>query len=176
MIFFKKMIKTFYYMIVSANKVAKLENVKFGKNPYFRTKQFGSEPYLIEVGNDFKTAGRVNFITHDGGVHVLRNLYPELKEVDLFGKIKIGDNVFVGYAAIILPNTIIGNNVLIGAGSVVRGNLLSNSVYAGVPVKRICSIEEYKNKNSNNFLETKNMTNIEKKEFIKNLMEKNEKN
>lgn len=162
----KNKFKSLYYSFISANKVAKLEGVKFGKNPYFRTKQFGSEPYLIEVGDNFKTAGNVQFITHDGGVHVIRNLYSELKEIDSFEKIIIGNNVFIGYGAILLPGTIIQNNIIVGAGSVVRGVLESNSIYAGVPVKRICSLEEYINKNRYKFLNTKNLNNEEKKMLI----------
>ena len=45
-----------------------------------------------------------------------------------------------------LPNTIIEDNVIIGAGSIVKGHIKANGVYAGNPVKYICSIEEYTNK------------------------------
>lgn len=164
--FFTKLIKSIYYKMISANKVAKLEGVKFGKNCFFRTKQFGSEPYLIEIGDYFKTAGNVQFITHDGGVHVLRNLYPDLQEVDSFAKIRIDNNVFIGYGVIVLPGSQIGSNIIIGAGSVVRGKLNDNSIYAGIPAKFICTIEEYKNKNKNKFLNTKNMIDLDKKNFI----------
>lgn len=162
----KNKFKSLYYSLISANKVAKLEGVKFGKNPYFRTKQFGSEPYLIEVGDNFKTAGKVNFITHDGGVHVLRNIYSEYKDIDSFEKIKIGNNVFIGYGAIILPGTIIEDNVIVGAGSIARGILKSNSVYAGIPVKFICTISDYLEKNKHKFHHTKNFTNEKKKTFL----------
>lgn len=174
--FLNRLIKTFYYMFISANKVAKIEGVKFGKNCFFRTKQFGSEPYLIEVGDNFKTAGNVQFVTHDGGVHVLRNLYPEFKEIDSFGRIIIGNNVFIGYGTVILPGTIIGNNIIIGAGSIVRGKILNNAIYAGVPAKYICTIDEYKNKNMKRFVETKNLSTNEKKDFIINLLKENNEN
>lgn len=59
---------------------------------------------------------------------------------------KIGNNVFVGAGSIILPNVVIGDNVVIGAGSIVSRSLEANAVYAGVPAKTICSIEDYKNK------------------------------
>lgn len=63
------------------------------------------------------------------------------------GRVTIGDNVFVGTNSTILCNTHIGNNVVIGAGSVVSGDLPSNAVYAGVPAVKICSIEDYYRKN-----------------------------
>jgi acetyltransferase-like isoleucine patch superfamily enzyme len=162
----KNRFKSLYYNFISANKVAELEGVKFGKNPYFRTKQFGSEPYLIEVGNDFKTAGNVQFITHDGGVHVIRNLYKNYEQIDSFEKIKIGNNVFIGYGAIILPGTIIEDNVIVGAGSIVRGLLEKDSIYAGVPVKKISTIEDYINKNEHKFFNTKKYNAKEKKLFL----------
>ena len=45
-----------------------------------------------------------------------------------------------------LPGTVVGDNVIIGAYAVVSGCLASNSVYAGNPAKRICSMEEYTQK------------------------------
>ena len=54
--------------------------------------------------------------------------------------------MFVGTRAIILCGVTVGDNVVIGAGSVVTHDLPSNGVYAGVPAKRVCSIEEYREK------------------------------
>ncbi len=50
---------------------------------------------------------------------------------------KIGDNVFIGANAIILPGVTIGNNCIIGAGSVVTKNVDSFSIVAGNPAKLI---------------------------------------
>ncbi len=156
-----------YHKLISANKVAKIRGVKYGKNPKFATKYFGSEPYLIEVGDNFETSSRVSFITHDGGVGVLRNLYTDYNDIDFFDKIIIGDNVFIGMNVTILLGTKMGNNIIVGAGSVVNGKLKSNSVYAGVPAKHICSIDEYKNKNIENFMHTFLMDTVEKEQIIK---------
>ncbi len=159
-------LKALYFTLLSANKVAKIRGVTYGKRCQLRTKKFGSEPYLISIGDDFKTAGEVQFVTHDGAVHVLRNLYPEYHNIDSFGKITIGDNVFVGYGAIIMPNTIIGDNVIVGAGSIVKGTLESNSVYAGVPVRRICSLDAYVKRHKDNFVPTKGLNIQEKRTYL----------
>ncbi len=45
-----------------------------------------------------------------------------------------------------MPNVTIGNNVVIGAGSLVNKSVANNVVVAGVPAKIIKSIEEYKAK------------------------------
>ena len=52
---------------------------------------------------------------------------------DKVGKVKIGDNCFIGFRTIVLPNVTIGNNCIVGAGSIVSKDLPDNGVYAGVP-------------------------------------------
>lgn len=49
-----------------------------------------------------------------------------------------------------LPNVRIGNNVVIGAGSVVTKDVPNNCVYAGNPAKFVCSFEDYKKKHITN--------------------------
>lgn len=67
-------------------------------------------------------------------------------------KTVIGNNVFIGMGAIILMGANIGDNVIIGAGAVVSGKVESNSVYAGNPAVRVCSLEEHYNNNKNAFI------------------------
>jgi acetyltransferase-like isoleucine patch superfamily enzyme len=64
--------------------------------------------------------------------------------LNVFGKIKIGNNVFIGINAIILPGVTIGNNVIIGAGSLVNSDIPDNSVVAGIPARIIKDIDSYK--------------------------------
>lgn len=60
-------------------------------------------------------------------------------EVRLEADVLIGNNVFVGANCTILPGTVIEDNVVVGAGAVVKGRLLSNAVYVGIPARRIRS-------------------------------------
>lgn len=101
---------------------------------------FGSEPYLIEIGDNVTITQEVKFNTHDGGVGVLRQKHPGL---NVFGRIMIGNNVFIGSASQIMPGVRIGNNVVIGAGSIVTKDIPDNVVAAGVPARVVKSIEEY---------------------------------
>jgi len=167
-----KLCNLIYYKILSANKVAKIKGVHFGKNCKFLTKNFGSEPYLIYIGDNFYSSSNVNFITHDGSVNVLRNLYKEYKNIDYIAPIIIGNNVFIGNGSTILPGAIIEDNIIIGAGSIVKGKLKSNSVYAGVPAKHISSLEDYKEKNKKYFLNTKSLNKKDKKLFLKEWLKK----
>lgn len=59
------------------------------------------------------------------------------------GAIEIGNNVFIGSRSIILPNTKIEDNVIIGAGSLVRGKVAGGGIYAGVPIKRIGEFDDF---------------------------------
>jgi acetyltransferase-like isoleucine patch superfamily enzyme len=119
-------------------------DVKIGENVRFTGKRisFGSEPYLVEIGNNVTITSGVIFETHDGGVGVFRKEFPN---INIFGKIKIGNNVFIGHRVIIMPGIIVGDNVVIGAGSIVTKDVPNNVVIAGVPAKTIKSIEDYKN-------------------------------
>jgi acetyltransferase-like isoleucine patch superfamily enzyme len=63
------------------------------------------------------------------------------KADDSPGEIHICDNVFIGYGSIILKNVTIGENSVIGAGSVVSRSIPANVVAAGNPcvvVKHFC--------------------------------------
>jgi acetyltransferase-like isoleucine patch superfamily enzyme len=102
---------------------------------------FGTEPYLISLGNHVAMASGVRFITHDGGGWVFREEFPD---IDAVGRITVGDNVMLGMNAILLPGCEIGSNTVIGAGSVVTGKVPSGVVFAGVPAKFITSLADYR--------------------------------
>lgn len=57
-------------------------------------------------------------------------------------EITIGDNCFIGMNCIILKGTTLGNNVVVGAGSVVHGKFPDNCVIAGNPAKIVKSLHE----------------------------------
>lgn len=51
---------------------------------------------------------------------------------------KLGDNVDIGFGAVIIGNVTIGNNVVIGANAVVNKSINEDNVtYAGVPARKI---------------------------------------
>jgi len=118
--------------------------IKIGNNALiYGRPEWGSEPYLIELGNDVTIAQFVCFYTHDGGVMLFRKEYPN---IDVIKKIKIGNNVFIGAHVKILPGVTVGNNVIIASGSLVTKSIPDNVVVGGVPARVIKTIEEYKKK------------------------------
>ncbi|MFJ7974840.1 acyltransferase [Peribacillus sp. NPDC096379] len=166
----KKIIKKFQFIRArNPYQIAlfhKKNGVKMGSNcQIFGGVSFGSEPYLISLGNNVKITAKNQFITHDGGINVLRNL-DLLPNADKFGKIVIGDNVFIGIGCTIMPGVKIGDNVVIGTGSIVTKDIPSNSVAAGVPCKVIKSIDDYYRSLNDEVDYTKNMGPNEKKEYL----------
>jgi acetyltransferase-like isoleucine patch superfamily enzyme len=143
---------------------AKLMGVKFGMHCRFIGRNnFGSEPYLIRLG-DYVSITSSNFITHDGGVWVFRNEEPD---IDIVKPIVIGNNVFIGINCTILPGVKIGDNTVVGAGSIVTKELPGGFVYAGNPAKAIKTIEEYRAKVNLFKVNTKNMSPSDKEAFFK---------
>ncbi|MBM6966290.1 acyltransferase [Massilimicrobiota timonensis] len=140
----------------------------------YKNVSFGSEPYLIEIGNHVRITSGCKFITHDGGVWVLREYYKN-NELDLFGKIIVGDNVHIGMNSIIMPGVTIGNNVIIGCGAVVTKDIPDNEIWGGVPAKYIKSIDAYYNQHSAHFDLTKSLNFKEKKKYLINKLNINTK-
>ena len=140
--------------------------VKIGKGcEIYANVRFGSEPYLIELGNNVRLTEGVKITTHDGGLWVLRNM-GKLRNADRFGKVKIGNNVHVGFDTIIMPGVTIGDNVIIGCGAVVTKDIPSNSVAVGVPAKVIESIDDYHKKVKDSVVMTKGMSGEEKQKYL----------
>lgn len=128
------------------------------------TDSFGSEPYLISVGEDCFFSNNVSIFTHDGGVKVLNSLnYFNGQRMDKAAPVVIGNNCFIGNGAKIMPGVTIGDNVIVGLCSIVTKDVPSNSVVAGIPAKVICTIDEYYQRNIDNFHPTIDMDADEKK-------------
>lgn len=121
----------------------KYYDVKFGKGVRITGKKisFGGEPYLVEIGDNVTITPGVKFQTHDGGVFIFRNEHPGM---NVYGKIKVGSNVFIGEDVMIMYGVTIGDNVVIGARSIVTKDIPSNCVIVGCPARQIKTIEEYK--------------------------------
>jgi acetyltransferase-like isoleucine patch superfamily enzyme len=142
--------------------------VKIGENCRIDTVHFSTEPYLVSVGNHVAISSGTLFITHDGAV---RNFKPEVKG-GIFGKITIEDNVFIGQNCVIVLNTKIGKNSIIGAGSVVRGIIPENSLVLGNPGKVICNVSALKffYQNSPCRIQTDGLTPEEKDKLVKQIL------
>jgi acetyltransferase-like isoleucine patch superfamily enzyme len=147
-------------------KYFRKQGMKIGKDCRFNTIAFSTEPYLIEIGDHVAIAGGTEIITHDGAIWCFRD---EFKNADVFGRVKIGNNVFIGDNCTILPNTTIGDNCIIGAGSVIRGKFPENQVIIGNPAKAVMkmSVQRFMYLQNPNLLKTQNMSDAAKSKIIK---------
>lgn len=139
----KKLLRKIVYKlgIKKAPQLTKVEQcrargVKIGENVDLVNAEidycFG---HLISIGNNVTITNSV-VLAHDASTK---------KELGYskVGCVKIGDNVFIGYGSIVLPNTTIGNKVIVGAGTVVSKDVPDNVVIVGNPYRIVCSYDNY---------------------------------
>lgn len=130
-------------MIMTPKRYARFIGVKFGKNCLIATKNWSSEPYLIEIGDNVQITHNVSVHTH-GGSHVVRKVIPDF---DMFGRVIIEDGAYIGAYSQIMPGVTIGEGALIAAGSLVTKSVPAGVVVAGNPAKYVCTVEEYIERN-----------------------------
>ncbi|MDO4462534.1 MAG: acyltransferase [Bacteroidia bacterium] len=87
----------------------------------------------IHIGKNSTLAYRTLLTTNanpNAPYNELAKIYPPIHK-----EIEIGDNVWIGAGAIVLPGCRIGNNCVIAAGSVVTTDIPSNTMAAGIPAR-----------------------------------------
>lgn len=144
------LIKKIWYISSSERFIQHLRNkgVAVGQNVVFREPRSTaidlSRPSLVTIGNDVDINTNFCIMTHDFSNFVFRNYF--LDYVNNSGNVTIGNNIYFGTKVTILRGVTIGDNCIIGAGSIVTKDIPANSVAVGVPCKVICTIEEYYHK------------------------------
>ena len=128
----------FPYLLHFTSRVRTPQNIKVhvsNSNALFRCFAESIGVYIqalngIEIHSCLNIAPGVKIISSN---HNSSNLDEHLESTP----IKIGKNVWLGANAIILPGVVIGDNVTIGAGSVVTKSIRSNTIAVGNPCKVI---------------------------------------
>lgn len=163
------MFKNLYLKYLAARnplQYAKKIGVNIGINNRFvscRHGMFGSEPYLVTIGNNCLLSGQVQFLTHDGSLNIFRH---EIPDAFIYKPVKVGNNVFIGFRVTIMPGVTIGDNVAIGAGSIVTKDIPSNSIAVGIPAKVIRTYDEYKERMLPQLDRINGLNPFEKKKYL----------
>lgn len=112
------------------------QGLKIGKGTCYSFENLdGICPQLAEIGEYCVFAPKSVVLTHDASLLPTTGKY-------IFKPVKIGNRVFVGYGAIIMPGLTIGDDVVIGSNAVVTKDTPSGVVVAGMPAKIICTTQE----------------------------------
>jgi maltose O-acetyltransferase len=111
------------------------ENFKFSKHSYIDLHR----PGYIEIGDNVQITRWAMILCYDSS----KDKYPFncILNKDPYGKVKIGNNVYLGAHSMIMPGVTIGDNVIVAANSVVTHDIGSNSIVAGVPAKIISAFD-----------------------------------
>ena len=95
--------------------------------------------YKCTVGEHCMMAAKSMVLGHDAATNTVG--LPTVAEETV-----LGNNVFMGVYSIVLVGRHVGDNVIIGAYTVVTKVIPSNQVWAGNPARFVCTLEEYKRK------------------------------
>lgn len=124
------------------------ENVTMGKGVFFNFNAVLLDVCSITIGNNVLFGPNISILTplHSLVGKERRPYFNDEKGYITdreYGKpIVIGNDCWFGGSVTILPGLTIGNNIVVGAGSVVTHDLQDNSVYAGNPAKKIRDISD----------------------------------
>ena len=145
-------------------KYARHIGVNIGNNNLIGWNHWSSEPYLITIGSNCQLTN-CKIHTYGGG-NVIRK---EIPDFDIFGKVVIGNWVYIGYGAQIMPGVIIEDNVLVAAGSIVTKSIPAGCIVAGNPARIIGHLDDYKKRNLKWNVKTKGFSFNKKKEILLSL-------
>ena len=111
----------------------------------------GNDYSLIHLGKDCVISRDVFLLTHDYSIArglqaIGKNNKKPFKDELFLKEIYIGNNSFIGARSILLPGTHIGDDCIIGAGAVVKGNVPNNSIVIGNPAKIYAKTTEWAQK------------------------------
>jgi acetyltransferase-like isoleucine patch superfamily enzyme len=129
------------YIFFGGVTAARRKGVSVGKDCRIYIRDFGSEPFLVSIGNRVTITAGVRIITHDGSTWLVRNDAGD--RYQKFGRVIIGDKVFVGMNAILLPGVSIGSEVVVAAGAVITKDVPNGVVVGGNPARIIKSFEDF---------------------------------
>jgi acetyltransferase-like isoleucine patch superfamily enzyme len=144
----------FIRLTKSGVKYARYKGVQVGDNCRVYTRNFGSEPWLISIGDKVTVTSGVVLLTHDGSTWLMND---EKGRRYLYRRIEIGNNVFIGVNSIVMPGVKIEDYVIIAAGSIVTKSVPSGVIIAGNPAKIIGNYEDYKKGVLNKYISDKDI-------------------
>lgn len=112
-------------------------NIEIGENFYANHNLMILDPIKVTFGDNVFIGPNCSFYTP---IHPL-DAKTRNKGLEIAKPIKVGNNVWFGGNVVVMPGVTIGDNAVIGAGSVVTKDVLPNMLAFGNPCKMIREIE-----------------------------------
>lgn len=117
------------------------KHISIGKNTFINYNCILVDDNLISIGDDCLLAPAVQIVTAEHPIHaaerIVRVLDGSTRYCTCTKPVKIGNRVWIGAGAIICPGVTIGDDTVIGAGSVVTRDIPAGVVAYGTPCKII---------------------------------------
>jgi len=148
----KRIIKSISYVKGKYNKlcinfkilVYKRYGIKIGKNFKISYTVYIDLhcPHLIEIGDNVQLTRGSMILCYDSAKDL--PYFSEYFKKSPYGKVTIGNQVYIGAHSIIMPGVTIGNNVIVGANSLILNDVPSDCIVGGNPAKKIRDLKPVK--------------------------------
>lgn len=129
-----------YFIKVNATQQNPIDvKYKIGNVKFHNTDVDSLIPQMIEIGDDFISAPGSKILAHDASTYIFVRKHRIEKTI-------LGNRVFLGANAIVMPGVTIGDDVIVGAGAIVTKNVPNGVIVVGNPAKVISTVKDYINK------------------------------
>jgi acetyltransferase-like isoleucine patch superfamily enzyme len=112
-----------------------------------------SEYELLSFGDRVTVSSGVRFITHDGAGWLVRDAMGARRY--RLAPISVGNDVFIGAGAILMPGVAVGDRCIVAAGSVVTKSVPANSIVGGNPARIIGEFDSFVRRATENWSSTR---------------------
>jgi acetyltransferase-like isoleucine patch superfamily enzyme len=119
---------------------ARSMGVTVGRRTRIYSGEFGTEPWLIDIGDDVTISIGVAFLPHDGAYALCADEHGRRYR---YSKIVVGAGSFIGARAVLLPGVVVGRGCIVAAGSVVTKSVPAGYVVGGNPARILMSSAEF---------------------------------
>jgi acetyltransferase-like isoleucine patch superfamily enzyme len=120
--------------VESSDCAGDFRNLRIGANCYIGDMVYLDLAAPIEIADDAVVSGNVSIITHSdcNRSQSLAQLFPRKTAA-----VRLGRGCWIGASAVLLAGVEIGSRAVVAAGSVVTSNVPADTLYAGVPARRV---------------------------------------
>lgn len=112
------------------------KNIRFGKNVFVNSLCCFQDQGGVRIGDNALIGHKVSFCTlnHD--------FDPAQRHILHCAPIHVGNDVWIGDGAIILPGVTIGDGAIVAAGAVVHSDVAPRTIVGGVPARVLGTVDE----------------------------------